>query len=100
MHSPDLTEQNVDKIAELFPTVLTESIDGDGNLVRAVDFDLLRQELSGQVVDGPKERYQIDWPGKREALFQSPKRCVQFATSRWTSTTPRTCSSRETIWTP
>ena len=69
MHSPDLTEQNVDKIAELFPTVLTESIDGDGNLVRAVDFDLLRQELSGQVVDGPKERYQIDWPGKREALF-------------------------------
>ena len=69
MHSPDLTEQNVDKIAELFPTVLTESIEGDGNLVRAVDSARLLQELSGQIAHEPKERYQIDWPGKREALF-------------------------------
>ncbi|OLT43562.1 DNA methyltransferase [Serinicoccus sp. CNJ-927] len=69
MHSPDLTEQNIDKIAELFPTVVTESIDPDGNPVRAIDFDLLRQELSDHVVEGPQERYQLDWPGKRAALF-------------------------------
>lgn len=69
MHSPDLTEQNIDKISELFPTVVTESVDDEGNPVRAVDFDLLRQELSDHVVDGPQERYQLDWPGKREALF-------------------------------
>src|SRR5215467_6323136 len=56
-------------IADLFPEVITEGRDGDGNLVRAVDFDLLRQELSGHVVEGPRERYQLDWPGKRDALF-------------------------------
>lgn len=69
MHSPNLTEQNIDKIAELFPTVITESTDDDGNTKRAIDFDLLRQELSDHVVEGPQERYQLDWPGKREALF-------------------------------
>lgn len=69
LHSADLTQQHVDKIADLFPTVVTESRDDDGNLVRAIDFDLLRQELSGHVVEGPQERYQLDWPGKREALF-------------------------------
>ena len=69
MHSPDLTEQNIDKIAELFPTVVTERLDDDGNPVRAIDFDLLRQELSDHVVEGPQERYQLDWPGKRAALF-------------------------------
>jgi adenine-specific DNA-methyltransferase len=68
-HSPSLAERNLDKIAELLPGVMTESQDADGGLVRAVDFDLLRQELSGHVVEGPPERYQLDWPGKREALF-------------------------------
>ncbi|HEY1665733.1 MAG TPA: site-specific DNA-methyltransferase, partial [Trebonia sp.] len=68
-HSPSLAERNTDKIAELFPGVITESRDADGRLTRAVDFDLLRQELSGHVVEGPRERYQLDWPGKREALF-------------------------------
>src|ERR1700744_6466344 len=68
-HSPSLAERNTGKIAELFPGVITESRDADGRLTRAVDFDLLRQELSGRVVEGPRERYQLDWPGKREALF-------------------------------
>ncbi len=66
-HSPDRTARNIAKIAELFPAVITEGRDDDGNLVRAVDFDLLRQELSGHVIDGPRERYQLDWPGKRAA---------------------------------
>ena len=69
MHSPDLTEQNVDRIAEIFPQVITESIDNDGHPVRAVNFDALRQELADHVVEGPQERYQLDWPGKRAAAF-------------------------------
>ena len=69
MTSPDLTHANIDKIAELFPSVVTESSDADGNPVRAVDFDLLRQELSDHIVEGPQERYRLDWPGKRAAAF-------------------------------
>ena len=69
MTSPDLTQANIDKIAELFPSVVTESSDVDGNPARAVDFDLLRQELSDHIVDGPQERYRLDWPGKRAAAF-------------------------------
>ena len=69
MHSPDLTVANIDKIAELFPSVITESIDEHGETKRAIDFDLLRQELSDHIVEGPQERYQLDWPGKRAAAF-------------------------------
>jgi len=69
MHSPDLTQRNVDAIAELFPTVVTETLDADGRPTRAIDFDLLRQELSDHIVDGSQERYQLDWPGKRAAAF-------------------------------
>lgn len=69
MHSPDLTERNIGKIGELFPTVMTEGRDDEGNVTTMIDFDLLRQELSDHVIEGPQERYQLDWPGKREALF-------------------------------
>ncbi|WP_238702596.1 site-specific DNA-methyltransferase [Microbacterium caowuchunii] len=69
MTSPDLTRVNIDKIAELFPAVVTESLDSDGEPTRAIDFDLLRQELSDHIVEGPQERYQLDWPGKRAAAF-------------------------------
>jgi adenine-specific DNA-methyltransferase len=69
MHSSDLTKLNVDKIAELFPAAVTETLDADGNLARAVDFDALRQELVDHIVEGPQERYQLDWPGKRAATF-------------------------------
>lgn len=69
MTSPDLTASNFAKIAELFPGVITETVDADGSPVNAVDFDLLRQELSDHVVEGPLERYQLDWPGKRAAAF-------------------------------
>src|SRR6185312_15972774 len=69
MHSPDLVNANIERIAELFPTCVTESRDESGKLIRAVDFDLLRQELSDRIVEGPQERYRLDWPGKREALL-------------------------------
>ncbi len=69
MTSPDLTEANIDRLAELFPNVLTEVVDSEGNLRWAIDFDLLRQELSDHLVEGAQERYQITWPGKRESAF-------------------------------
>ncbi|GIJ48817.1 hypothetical protein Val02_57030 [Virgisporangium aliadipatigenens] len=69
MHSPDLIRRNTDAVAQLFPSVVTETLDAEGNPVRAIDFDLLRQELSDHVVDGPQERYHLDWPGKRAAAF-------------------------------
>ncbi|MGN5581744.1 site-specific DNA-methyltransferase [Stutzerimonas sp. Brlt_13] len=69
MHSPDLSQENIAKIRELFPGCVTEARDEKtGKLRLAVDFDQLRQELSGQIVEGPQERYRLDWPGKREAL--------------------------------
>ncbi len=69
MHSPDFTGENIRKLAELFPDCVTESRDNKGRVKRAVDFDLLRQELSSTLVEGPQERYRLDWPGKREALL-------------------------------
>lgn len=69
MHSPDLTQENIAKIRELFPGCVTEAKDENGKLHYAVDFDQLRQELSDQIVEGPQERYRLDWPGKREALL-------------------------------
>lgn len=67
MHSPDLSRQNVKKLTELFPNCVTETRDENGELVSSIDFDLLRQELSDHIVEGPQERYRLDWPGKREA---------------------------------
>ncbi|SMO82476.1 adenine-specific DNA-methyltransferase [Alcanivorax sp. DSM 26295] len=69
MHSPDLSQDNIAKIRELFPGCVTEARDeATGKLRLAVDFDQLRQELSDQIVEGSQERYRLDWPGKREAL--------------------------------
>ena len=69
MHSPDLSQQNVEKLKELFPNCVTESRDENGKLISSIDFDLLKQELSDHVVEDPQERYRIDWPGKHQAMF-------------------------------
>lgn len=69
MHSPNLTDDNIDKISELFPNCITETTNDKGETVKAIDFDQLRQELSGTLVEGPQERYHLNWPGKREALL-------------------------------
>ena len=69
MHSPNLVEQNIEKLAALFPSCVTESKGVDGKLQQAIDFDLLKQELSRNIVEGPQERYHLNWPGKREALL-------------------------------
>lgn len=73
MHSPNLTDDNIVKIRELFPGCVTEAKDEGGKLRYAVDFDQLRQELSDHIVEGPQERYRLDWPGKRQALFEANK---------------------------
>ncbi|KGP03315.1 DNA methyltransferase [Alcaligenes faecalis] len=69
MHSPNLTEDNIARIREMFPGCVTEAKGEDGSVKLAVDFDQLRQELSDVVVEGPQERYHLNWPGKREALL-------------------------------
>ena len=94
LHSPDFTKANIAKLAELFPNCVTEIKDELGrmkdemggensslslhpssfqkepsSLRYAIDFDLLKQELSTAIVEGPQERYQLNWPGKREALL-------------------------------
>ncbi|HBB7077789.1 site-specific DNA-methyltransferase [Legionella pneumophila serogroup 1] len=69
MHSKDIIEANIEKIAALFPNCITEATDEQGRLRKKIDFDLLRQELSREIVEGPQERYQLNWPGKRQALL-------------------------------
>ncbi|WP_213575675.1 site-specific DNA-methyltransferase [Rhodococcus sp. USK13] len=69
LRTPDSSDANIDKLSTLFPSVVSESLDTDGNPRKVIDFDLLRQELSDYVVEGPQERYRLDWPGKRAAAF-------------------------------
>lgn len=71
MMSADLVQTNIEKIARLFPNVITEALDESGKLRRAVDFELLKQELMYEIVDSENERYQILWPGKKEAVLLS-----------------------------
>ena len=69
MHSPNLTQDNIARIRDLFPGCVTEAKGEDGNVKLAVDFDQLRQELADSIIEGPQERYHLNWPGKREALL-------------------------------
>ncbi len=72
-HTPDLTEENVDKLAALFPDVLTEITDPQtSETKRAIDFDALRDKL-GDVAESTRERYQFTWPGKRAAKAEARK---------------------------
>ncbi|MFM4741806.1 site-specific DNA-methyltransferase [Aeromonas veronii] len=69
MHSPNMTQENIARLRELFPGCVTEAQGKDGAVKLAVDFDQLRQELAESIVEGPQERYHLNWPGKREALL-------------------------------
>lgn len=70
MHSKDKVSENIARMAELFPNAITETIK-DGELVHAIDFDILRQELSNVLVEGPTERYQFTWPEKRKSILMA-----------------------------
>lgn len=69
MQSMDKVAANVAKIRELFPNCVTERINSEGKLEHAIDFDMLKQELSDHVVDGLQKRYQFTWPDKRKAIL-------------------------------
>jgi adenine-specific DNA-methyltransferase len=71
MCTPDLTQANIEKIAELFPNVITEIEDKDGKLKKGIDFDLLKQAFSDVLVEGENERYRLDWPGKKKSLLKA-----------------------------
>lgn len=71
MQTPDLTANNIAKIAQLFPNVITEKEGKNGAVEKAVDFDLLRQVLQNELVEGDDERYRLDWPGKRASLLKA-----------------------------
>lgn len=68
MQTADMAERNIEMLGQMFPNCLTETINADGKLVRAIDFDKLRQELACEVVEGADERYQFTWPDKRAAI--------------------------------
>lgn len=69
MHSVNKVDENIRKIGELFPNCVTETKNEDGEVVAAIDFDMLRQELSSVVVEGNEERYQFTWPDKKKSIL-------------------------------
>ncbi|MCD7891284.1 MAG: site-specific DNA-methyltransferase [Ruminococcus sp.] len=72
METPDITAQNIEKIWTLFPNCITETADENGKLKKAINFDLLRQMLSEDVVDGD-EVYEFTWVGKKTAIVEANK---------------------------
>ncbi len=68
LQTHNIVDENIKRIAELFPNCLTERLDENGKPEAAIDFDQLRQELSKGIVEGPEERYQFTWPDKRNAI--------------------------------
>jgi len=68
MHTPDKTKENFEKLAALFPNAVTETI-VDGEVVRAINVDVLQQEISAIVVEGAEERYQFTWPDKKKSVL-------------------------------
>ena len=69
LETPDITQQNIDRIAELFPSAITETKDEDGKLKRAINFTVLKQLLSDEVVDG-EEAYEFTWVGKKQSIIE------------------------------
>ncbi|APW55302.1 site-specific DNA-methyltransferase [Pasteurella multocida] len=69
MHTNNLVAKNIEKLTALFPNCITETQNAEGKIIKCVDFDLLRQELSETIIEGDKERYRLDWVGKKEAIL-------------------------------
>ena len=70
MESPEITLENIEKIAGLFPMVITEIKDDKGNIRKGIDFDLLKQELSGILSEEREERYEFTWVGKKQSIVE------------------------------
>lgn len=69
MHTANLVAKNIEKLAALFPNCITETRNEQGEIIKGVDFDLLRQELSEVLVEGEQERYTLNWVGKKESIL-------------------------------
>lgn len=69
MHSPNKVDENIEKLGKLFPSCLTERKNEKGETERAIDFDMLKQELSTVLVEGNEERYQFTWPDKKKSVL-------------------------------
>ena len=72
MESVDMTAQNIEKIGALFPNCITETVDENGNPKKAINFEILKQMLSGDVLDGD-EAYEFTWVGKKESILEANK---------------------------
>lgn len=71
MHSPDLSQQNIEKIRALFPNCVTEAQSSDGSIKLAIDFEQLKQELKADLIEETHERYELNWPGKKQSKIIS-----------------------------
>ncbi len=69
MQSVNGVAKNIEKIAALFPNCITETRSESGEITKAIDFDMLKQELSTSIVDGKDERYEFVWPEKKKAIL-------------------------------
>ncbi|MDR0764068.1 MAG: site-specific DNA-methyltransferase [Synergistaceae bacterium] len=69
LHTPNLADRNFAALAALFPNAVTETIDKNGDVVRAIDADVLAQEINSHVVKGKEERYQFIWPDKKKSVL-------------------------------
>ncbi len=70
MQTPNIADKNFEALSKMFPNAITETIDENGEVVRAIDADILRQEISCKVVEGKDERYQFTWPDKKQSAAQ------------------------------
>jgi len=71
LHTSDLSNKNYEALAAQFPNAVTETVDKNGNVVRAIDADVLAQEINTCVVSGKEERYQFTWPDKKKAVLSA-----------------------------
>lgn len=69
MHTPNKADENFKKLAQMFPNAVTETIDENREVIRAIDKDVLMQEINTKVVDGKEERYQFTWPDKKKSVL-------------------------------
>lgn len=100
MESENIQQENVAKIAALFPNCVTETRDENGHLKKVINFELLKQMLSDSIIDGD-EAYEFTWVGKKASIVEanrplSAKLCVRARKKASTGTRLRTSISRET----
>lgn len=100
MQTPNMADEKLKKLIEIFPNIVTETIDEDGNVVRAIDKDILEQEISSKVVEGREERYQFTWPDKKQSILAAnapiSKTLRPCRDESKTSIQQKTCTSKET----